>query len=294
MRFKKVAIIGVGLLGGSLGQALRQRRLAGEVVGYVRRTAAVTECERRGAVNRATTDLSEATRGADLVVLCTPVGRMRELADALMPALKPGALVTDVGSVKGTVVREVGPRVRRAGGEFIGSHPMAGAEKMGVAYARAGLFVDAVCVVTPTARTSAKGLGRVEKLWRQVGARVLRMAPAAHDRLVARSSHLPQALAATLAAYVLDRRRDERQRKLCAGGFRDSTRVASGSPEMWRDIMLANRDSLARALREFGDRLKTLRQAVERGDATAIGALLESAKCQRDEWLNQFTNGSSE
>ncbi|MHB1305637.1 MAG: prephenate dehydrogenase [Limisphaerales bacterium] len=294
MSFRKLALIGVGLLGGSLGLAVKQRRLAARVEGYVRRESSVAECLAAGAVDQASTDLAAVIAEADLVVLCTPIGQMGSLARSFSSKLAPGALVTDVGSVKETVVRELEPLIAAAGGLFVGSHPMAGAEKMGVSHARADLFAGAVCVVTPTAQTPPAALEAVENLWRGVGGRVLRLSPEAHDVRVARSSHLPQALAATLANLVLDEIHGPEQARLCAGGFRDGTRIASGSPEMWRDIMLSNREPLLRALGEYAERIEELRRAVERGDVATISGLLESAKRRRDGWLNSPAHNSSE
>lgn len=294
MLCRKLALIGVGLLGGSLGLAARQRRLAGEVAGFVRREASPAECLKAGAVDVATLDLAVAARDADLVVLCTPIGQMRELAARLAPLLPRGAIVTDVGSVKAGVVAELEPLLGAAGASFVGSHPMAGAEKMGVAHARPDLFDGAVCVVTPSATTPREAVSKVEALWQGVGARVMHLAPGRHDELVARSSHLPQVLATTLANYVLDEALPPEQAQLCAGGFRDSTRIASGSPEMWRDILLANRTSIATALREFSGRLEAMRTAIEAGDADAIATWLESGKRRRDGWLNQRKNNPAE
>ncbi len=175
MRWKKVAIIGVGLLGGSLGLALRQWRQAERVVGFVRRAASVAECERLGAVDRATRDLDQAVTDADLIVLCTPIAQMRPLVERMLPAIRAGAIITDVGSVKGSLVRELELLAAKASAHFVGGHPMAGAEQTGVAAARADLFVDAVCVVTPIARSNRNAVAKVEHLWRSVGARLLRM-----------------------------------------------------------------------------------------------------------------------
>ena len=204
MYWKKVALVGVGLLGGSLGQALKQRGVAGSVAGFVRRAASVAECEKYGAVDSATIELEEAVGGADLVVLCTPILQMRPLVEAMLPALEPGAVVTDVGSVKGAVVRDLEKLAARAGAHFVGSHPMAGAEKMGVAAARPDLFVNAVCVVTPTPKSNPAAVRRTEQLWKAVGGRLLRLSPEAHDELVSRSSHLPHVAAAGLANLVLE------------------------------------------------------------------------------------------
>ncbi len=285
MRFEKVALLGVGLLGGSLGLALRQRRLAGRVHGYVRRAAAAAECLAAGAVDTAGQDLAAAVEGADLVVLCTPLGQMAALAALAAPALRPGVLVTDVGSVKASVQREVAPVVTAAGARFVGSHPMAGSERTGVAAARADLFVGAVCVVTPAPESDPAAVAAVCRLWEAVGARVLTLCPEAHDARVARTSHLPQALAATLADLVLDPAAPDGQGQLCAGGFRDSTRIASGSPEMWRDIFLANRAAVSEALEEFRRRLDAVRQAVAAGDAAALEQVLARARERRERWL---------
>jgi len=294
MRWKKITLVGVGLLGGSLGLAAKRRRLAGEVAGYVRRPASVTECARAAAVDFATTDLLAAVWGADLVVLCTPLGRMAALARQMAPALKRGAVVTDVGSVKASVVRELEELVARAGAHFVGSHPMAGAEKSGVAAAQAELFAGAICVVTPTRRTHPVALRTARQLWRAVGGRVVTLSPEVHDRLVSRSSHLPHLVAATLAASVLDPRRPGMLARLCANGFRDTTRIASGSPEMWRDIALANRRHLGAALDEFARRLRRVQTALRSADAAALTRLFASAKARRDCWCARTTSRSPE
>ena len=286
--------MGVGLLGGSLGLAVRQRRLADTVVGYVRRPASLGECEKLGAVDQATLDLESAVTGADLIVLCTPLAQMRPLVERMLPALKRGAVVTDVGSVKGSVVRELEPPVAKAGAYFVGSHPMAGAEKMGVAAARANLFVNAVCVVTPTRRSNRAAVRNVEQLWKATGGRLLRLTPEAHDEMVSLSSHLPHTAAAVLANLVLGPQRPKAQALLCANGFRDTTRIAAGSPEMWRDIALANRTNLSAALDAFIRNLQKLRAHLKQGDAEALSAFFEQAKRRRDEWSGALASPSPE
>ncbi len=284
MRWGKVTILGVGLLGGSIGLALRKRRLAREVYGFVRREATRREAIRAGAVDQAGMDLREAVRGADLVILATPIAQMEPLVVQMLPDLKRGALLTDVGSVKAPVVRWVASKIRKAGGEFVGSHPMAGSEKGGVEAARADLFRRAVCVVTPEAGTAEVAVGKVRRLWESLGAEVLILEAALHDQLVSRASHLPHLVAAALAAQVLDPRRDGRQSALCATGFRDTTRVACGSPAMRRDIALANRKHLVRDLASFEKRLAALRGWLRRGDAVAVERFLASAQRLRLGW----------
>lgn len=284
MRWNKVTIVGVGLLGGSLGLALRRRGLARLVAGYVRRTGSVRDCERAGATDFATTDLLAAVSDADLVVLCTPLLQMAPLVRQMRPALKRGAVVTDVGSVKALVVREIESLVTRSGAHFIGSHPLAGAEKTGVLAARADLFQSAACVVTPTPRSSQAAARKVSSLWRSVGGRVLHMTPQAHDALVSRSSHLPHLVAAALASTVLSPRCAAQVSPLCASGFRDTTRIASGSPEMWRDIGLSNRREILAALKAFEGELKKFKSALQQSDAATLARLLDQAKSRRDAW----------
>jgi prephenate dehydrogenase len=294
VHFQKITLVGVGLLGGSLGLAVKQRRLARHVEGLVRRTASVTECEQLGVVDHAGRDPRKAATDADLIVLCTPISRMRETLTPMLPALKAGAIVTDVGSVKGAVVRELEALVAAADGHFIGSHPMAGAEKTGPDAARADLFADAICVITPTRRSSAMAVQRVEDLWKAVGGRPLRLTPELHDELVSRSSHLPHVVAAGLANYILSPLHSKQQALLCANGFRDTTRIASSSPEMWRDIALANRKNLGRVLGVFIDDLREFQHALETADEPAIQEFFEKAKQRRDAWCTHTPSPSPE
>lgn len=274
--------------------ALRQARLAEQVIGFVRRPASVAEACRLGAVDVATTDLDEAVTAADLVIFCTPLGQMAGLARAMGRSLRRGALVTDVGSVKVGVLRELGPLVGRAGGRFVGSHPMAGGEKPGMESARADLFQGALCVVTPVEKTSASALREVKRFWRELGCRVRTMSPEMHDVFVSRSSHLPQLLAAQLTQVVLDPGHPPGQRQLCASGFRDTTRIASGSPEMWRDIAMANRRHLGKSLDVCIRGLTQVREALRRGDEAALMDFFQTAKDQRDRWMAGSAAGSSD
>ncbi len=290
MHWQKIALVGVGLLGGSLGLAIKQRRIAAKVDGFVRRSISIVECEKMGVVDHATRDLLRAVEDADLVILCTPLSRMRELTEQMLPALKKGVIVTDVGSVKTSVVEELEPLVAEAGGHFVGSHPMAGGEKMGVSAARADLFVNSVCLVTPTPSSQKDAVRQVEEFWKALGARLLKMSPQLHDDLVSRASHLPHVVAAELANYVLSPAHPEEQATVCANGFRDTTRVASGSPEMWRDIALANRKNLARVLGVFIEDLQEFRLALENGEMKTIEEFFEKAKQRRDKWCGSSSS----
>ncbi len=284
IRWNKVALIGLGLLGGSLGLALRKNGLANRIEGYVRRPEAIKEACDLGVVDSASCDLSHVVYGSDLVVLCTPLAQMAELSSRMCRDIQPGSLITDVGSVKGSLVRELEPIFEESGAQFVGSHPMAGGEKMGMSAARGDLFHDAVCVVTPTERTAKERIEDVRSLWTGVGSRVLIMDADQHDVFVSRTSHLPHVVAAALARVVLDRKHSRDQEQLCAGGFRDTTRIASGSPEMWRDIALSNRENLLVAVETLQKEIESLRLALERNDSTAMMDFLKGAKELRDAW----------
>jgi len=290
VQFRKATLIGVGLLGGSFGLALRKRRLARTVTGLVRRVSSVRESVACGAVDEATLDLAEAVRGADLVVFCTPLARMKSLAKQLAPHLKRGALVMDVGSVKASVIRDVESAVIRAGADFVASHPMAGSEKAGVLAAQEDLFAGAVCIVTPTAKTRPAALKRAEKLWKALGCRTLRTTPELHDQLVSRSSHLPYLSSVALTNYILDPAHSKAQGQLCAGGFRDTTRIASSSPEMWRDIALANRRHIRKALAGYMRHLVKLDQMLRLGDGDQLAACFQKSKTLRDEWFAEASS----
>ncbi len=294
MQFQKISIIGVGLLGGSIGLAVRKRRLAKEIAGFVRREKTITDCEKIGALDFGTTDLLAAVSGADLVILSTPLFQMRSLTEQFLPALKRGAIITDVGSVKADVVRELESLVKKVGAHFVGSHPMAGGEKMGVLAAKADLYANAVCVVTPTKKSNAAAVRKVEQFWKSLGARTLRLDAAQHDLLVSRTSHLPHVAAAALAGLILDPKHPKSQVGLCATGFRDTTRIASGSPEMWRDIALANRKNLARSVDAFVAELKKFQSVLKTGDGKAVENFFAAAKSRRDNWCACSASTSSE
>jgi prephenate dehydrogenase len=284
MRWNSISLIGAGVLGGSLALALKRRQLAAKVAACVRRDSTLAECRKLEIANVVTQDLKEAVLGSELVILCTPLSQMATLAAEMGPFLKPGAIVTDVGSVKGTVMRDLEPLVRQAGAIFIGSHPMAGSEKTGVAAARADLFENAICLVTPGRHSPPDAVAKVEDFWKSVGGLPLRLTPEAHDELVSRSSHLPHVVAAELANYVLSPVHPKEQGLVCANGFRDTTRIASSSPEMWRDIALANRQNLTRVLGVFIEDLQEFQWALERQDVRAVEEFFAKAKQRRDQW----------
>jgi prephenate dehydrogenase len=286
-QWNKIAIIGIGLLGGSLGLAIRERGLAKSVYGYVRRQEVIEKCVASGIVDWAGCDLREVVNDADLIILCTPILQMKSLVEKMLPYIKQGAILTDVGSAKEKIVAELESMVQNSGAFFVGSHPMAGSEKTGFEYARADLFNNAICVVTPTQNLPRTITNKVKNFWKSIGGRVIELSPEIHDVLVSRASHLPHLLAAQLVLYVLDSNYPEQQASLCATGFRDTTRIASGSPEMWRDIALVNKDNLIKTLDEFIIRLEQLKRTLDEGDVGKITEFFNTAKLLRDKWIAQ-------
>ena len=270
-----VTIIGVGLIGGSIGLALRARRRAKRVVGVGRNSEALEEARRLGAIDEGTTDLAEGVADADVAVVCTPVTRIAADAIAAATAGPDGILVTDAGSTKRGIVEAVesDPRGLAA---FVGAHPIAGSERKGVAYAQAGLFEGRACVLTPTARTPADRLRRARSFWEGLGCRLSEMGPARHDESLAFTSHLPHAVAAALAGAIpVD------LLPLAAGAYRDGTRVAGSDADLWTGIFLGNRRPLLEAIGEFQNRLADLKKALIDADADAIRAWWAEARDRR-------------
>lgn len=276
MLFDQITIVGVGLIGGSVGLAAKRRKVAGRVVGTGRDSAALAKAAALGAVDAYTTDLADAVRHAGLVVVCTPVDTIADVILRAAPHCRPSTLFTDGGSTKANIVAALEGRLP-AGVAFVGAHPLAGSEKTGAAHARSDLFDNRVTVLTPTALTAEDAFERVAQFWAALGSRLVRMAPDHHDRVLAATSHLPHAVAAAVAGGIPPDWLD-----CTAGGFRDVTRIAAGDPELWAAIFHANRDAVLAALDTFADRLDTFRRAVAAGDRAAVARWLSEAKQVRD------------
>lgn len=275
--FGRVAIVGVGLIGGSLGMALCARGLAGEVVGAGSRPENLRLAVEMGAVHRFAESPAEGVAGADLVVIATPVSATIPVLKEILPSLKPGAVVTDVGSTKAAIVHRA-EKLLPPGISFVGGHPMAGSEQAGVRGADPYLFENAFYLVTPTAATPPPAVETVKKLAGGVGAKVVEMEPERHDLAVAAVSHLPHLLAVTLVNTVAGMPERDQVLPLAAGGFRDTTRIAAGSPVMWRDIFTANRDQVLEMVRRFRTELDFLQRIIEQEDGEAIQDNLERAR----------------
>jgi prephenate dehydrogenase len=281
MQFRRISILGVGLLGGSLGQAVKAFISDCEVVGYGHRKETLKKALEFGAIDRAEVSLSAAVKKSDLVVLCTPVGLFPSILRQAAAELTPGTIVTDVGSTKGSVVT-LAEQVLPANVHFVGSHPMAGSEKRGVEFARPDLFQNALCITTPTPQTNPKALATVERFWQAVGMRMVRISPEQHDSLLADVSHLPHALAAALIAM----QRDEGL-ELAGKGFLDTTRVAGGDGALWRDILLDNRDNLLASLSRLRQNLAHLEDLVKNGRGEELAKWLERSATRRGAVLRQ-------
>ena len=282
--FSTVAIVGVGLIGGSLGMALRERGLARRVIGIPRRIETVAEALAVGAVDEGGIELSRLAE-ADLVVLAPPVRAIPVLVAQMREWLQPGALVTDVGSTKAELMRSL-PPLLPPHVNLIGGHPMAGSEKGGVLAGRADLFEGAIWVITPHETADPSSVEQLTAMIEALGARPVRMDPDEHDIAVARISHLPHVAAAALAEVALDGGSSpELLRMLVAGGFRDTTRIASSPPEMWRDICLTNQQAILSALDDLDVALARFRAALVSADPVALQDAFQRGKTVRDTLL---------
>ena len=275
----RLAIIGLGLMGGSLGLALKRKGYGGRIVGYTRSAERRQTALDRGAVDEVFASPREAVARAGLVVYCAPILAIPPLVQETVPFLAPGTLLTDVGSTKADLVRELAPATRRHGVIFVGSHPIAGSEKQSIDAARPDLYEGATVVVTPSGDEPDEAVARVESLWRGAGAVVYRMTPPEHDCMLARTSHLPHVAAALLAATV--GRDGGAAAAFCGSGFRDTTRVAEGAPEIWMDILATNRKAVADELRALRGAIDRFIAGLDQGDLPALERMLEKARGDR-------------
>ncbi|MEK6233993.1 MAG: prephenate dehydrogenase/arogenate dehydrogenase family protein [Planctomycetales bacterium] len=275
-RWNNAVVIGVGLIGGSIGLALLRRNLADRVTGVGRRRESLEAAAEVGAVTEWTLDLAEGVSEADLIIVCSPVSLIPEHAKAAAVACPEGTLITDAGSTKGRLVEQHYGDLGR-GVRFLGSHPMAGSEKSGPRFASADLFEDRATILTPTEDSLDADVKTLTDFWTSLGARVVELSPSRHDEMLAFASHLPHLIAVAAAAAI-----PVESQPYSAGGFRDVTRIAAGKPDLWRQIFLENRDAVLTALDAFDHSLDALRGALRDGDPDALLDLLSQAKRNRD------------
>ena len=267
MMFNKAAILGVGLLGASFSLALKKNGLCGNVWGFGRSTANLEQAKNMGIIDFFASDPAAACSDADLVLLAAPVGSFAELAKRASSSLKKGAVVTDVGSVKGRLVREL-EGIMPPGVHFVGSHPIAGSDRSGIQYADRDLFRDALCILTPTERSDTSAVSTVAELWQKFGAKVMNMDPDQHDRVYAAVSHLPHIIAYAMVNTVSDI--DRSFLSYCGQGFRDMTRIAASSPDIWTDISLLNRENIREMIAVFRKNLDAMDAHLKSLDADGL------------------------
>ncbi|MBN9522594.1 prephenate dehydrogenase/arogenate dehydrogenase family protein [bacterium] len=275
MRFEQITIVGVGLIGGSVGLAAKAKRVANRVVGVGRDRAKLDAAVRQGAIDAGATSLAEGVTRSDLVVICTPVDRISTTVAEAAPHAPAGALFTDAGSTKRNLFHAARAALK-PGQAFVPAHPLAGSEKTGCEHGRADLFENRICVLTPGLGADA-AVEAVAAFWRALGARIVLMDADAHDEALATTSHLPHAVAAGVAGVT-----PAEWLQLTAGGWRDTTRVAGGDPALWAAIFLANRDAVLAAAQKFTTRLDEFRRLLEAGDGAGLGRWLAEAKQVRD------------
>jgi len=288
MRFDKVLVCGVGLIGGSFALALKAAGSVGKVVGIGRSRESLEAALGLGVIDAIATGWADALDGADLVLLGMPVGQMPAVMAALVAHLGPDTLVTDGGSTKSDVVAAARTAFGDRIGQFVPGHPIAGAEKSGVGAATADLYRDKRVVLTPLPENTPESLARVHSVWEACGARVSQLAPEEHDRVFAAVSHLPHLLAFALVHDLSGRANADQLFSFAAGGFRDFTRIASSHPEMWRDICVANRHALLPELDAYMVELMRTRVLLAGGDAAGLEALFSTARARRDAWLDSL------
>lgn len=277
--FERIGIYGVGLLGGSLGLALKHAFPEAERIGIGRNSERLQNAMNRGAIDRLTTDPATLEHSLDALVLCTPVRDVARHFEAVRPALAPHAIVTDVGSTKTVLVAEC-ERVAGSEYRFVGSHPMAGSHKTGVDAARDDLFRDRLCIITPTPDTDPDAQTWVSDLWKALGMNLMLLSPEEHDRIAAYTSHMPHLVAAALCHTVQGQ--GERIRHVIGSGFQDTTRIAAGDPGLWVDICMDNQEELLRALEVFQRDVDAIRNAIREGNADEVQRFLQAAKSWKD------------
>ncbi|MCH2125781.1 MAG: prephenate dehydrogenase/arogenate dehydrogenase family protein [Pirellulaceae bacterium] len=271
-RNQTIAIVGVGLIGGSIGLAAQECGLAARVIGIGRRRTSLQRAKRCGTVTETTTNLRKGVSQADFVVICTPIDQIVEFVREVLKYAPESTVVTDAGSTKGPIVMRLSDAK-----QFVGSHPLAGSEKTGAHHARSDLFHNRSVIVTPSRGALQPHISRVEQFWSRLGAQTFRMTAARHDKILAQTSHMPHLLASALAAAT-----PSQSLAFTATGWQDTTRIAGGDVELWVQILKDNRRHILNSMDNFGKVLASFRQALEKGDQAALRRLLKTGKDNRD------------
>ena len=291
MTIRRLAVIGVGLIGGSLARALRDAGEVGEVVGCGRGKANLDKAVELRVIDRYSHDVGDAVAGADMVFVAVPLGAMRDAFVAMRDRLAPDAVVTDGGSAKGSVVADARAAFDRPLSFFVPGHPIAGTERTGVEASFATLYRDRRVILTPLPDNDRGAVDRVAAMWQACGAEVSQMSVEHHDEVLAATSHLPHMLAFGLVDALARLKANDEIFRYAAGGFRDFTRIASSSPVMWRDICLANREALSHVLEQFAVEMTDLADAIRRGDGERLLEIFGRAKAARDRYVDGMRGG---
>jgi len=289
--FRQISIIGTGLIGGSLGLTIHKKKLASKVVGIGRNPDKLDKALKRKSVDEVTTEYSQGVQEADLVIICTPVRCIVPIFKEIFPYLPQGCIVTDAGSTKNSIVQNIQNYLSQSGKKvyFIGSHPMAGSEKSGIEAAQEDLYEGSLCIITPPAESlyDPQILKRIESFWEKIGCRISRMEPQKHDLAVAAISHLPHLVSAILVNTVSEMDNNSGHLfSIASSGFKDTTRVASGNPNLWSDISLENKEALINCLEIFETQLQSFKKEILSSNPEEISRLFEKAKHYRDSMVN--------
>ncbi len=285
LKIGKLVVIGVGLIGGSFALALKKARAVKHVTGVGRTRRNLAVARRLGIIDEALTDAARAVEDADFVLLGTPVGQMAEVMATIAPHIPQHAVITDGGSTKQDVIAHARRFLGGHYARFVPAHPIAGTERSGAAAAQADLYREKTVILTPQPETTARTRRAVRAAWRQCGARIIELDAKEHDEILASVSHLPHVAAFALVNALVQRPDARKLFGFSGAGLRDTVRIAGSSPEMWRDICLANRDALLEALDGYEAELERVRAAIESGDGAALGAMFEQARAARSKWL---------
>jgi|APLak6261694702_1056217.scaffolds.fasta_scaffold08256_1 prephenate dehydrogenase len=283
-KLKKIVIFGVGLIGGSVALALKKAGSAAQIIGVGRSTESLQSAVDLGVIDAACSDITQAVQNADIVLIAAPVAQTASILTAIKPALAATTVITDAGSTKSDVLACAKEILGEQFNQFVGGHPIAGAEKSGVTAATTDLYRNKNVVLTPTDATDPDAIQRVRELWQHCGANVTEMPATTHDSIFAAVSHLPHLLAFALVDDIASRKNAEQLFGFAASGFRDFTRIAGSHPEMWRDISLANRSALLNEITAYQDELSRLKQMLELSDGDALHALFDRASTARNNW----------
>lgn len=270
--FKKVAIVGVGLIGGSLALAMKKKKLASRIVGVSRHKNTILLSKKIHAIDAGSCDIN-IIKGADLVILATPVNTILNLAPKIQKIIKKDCIVTDVGSTKEAIVS----RLRKIFPNYVGSHPLAGSEKRGIINACSDIFKGSLCILTPARNTDKKAQRKIERLWQEIGAKVVFLTPSSHDKILSFVSHLPHIVAFSLIGII-----SPKFLKFASNGLKDTTRIAASDAELWGDIFLSNQKNISKAIKLFQGNLSKIKSAIDNKDKRLLTLMLKRAKAKRD------------